>query len=57
MRWRMDLAAPQLRESGDAVSSIAHGVGFTSEFAFSRAFTRLRGIAPRRYRAEVRRQS
>ena len=56
-RWRMDLAARQLRESGDAVSSIAHGVGYTSEFAFSRAFTRLRGIAPGRYRAEVRRRS
>lgn len=56
-RWRMDLAAGQLRETGNAVSSIAHGVGYTSEFAFSRAFTRLRGVAPGRYRAEVRRRS
>lgn len=56
-RWRMDLAARQLRETGNAVSSIAHGVGYTSEFAFSRAFTRLRGVAPGRYRAEVRRRS
>ena len=56
-RWRMDLAARQLRDSGDAVSRIAHSVGYTSEFAFSRAFTRLRGVAPGRYRAEARRQS
>ena len=56
-RWRMDLAAQHLRETGDAVSSIAHSVGYTSEFAFSRAFARLRGVAPGRYRTEVRRQS
>ena len=56
-RWRMDLAARQLRETNNAVSSIAHGVGYTSEFAFSRAFTRLRGVAPGRYRSEVRRRS
>ena len=56
-RWRMDLAARQLRETANAVSSIAHGLGYTSEFAFSRAFTRLRGVAPGRYRAEVRRRS
>ena len=56
-RWRMDLAARQLRETANAVSSIAHGVGYTSEFAFSRAFTRLRGVAPGRYRAKVRPRS
>lgn len=56
-RWRMDLAARQLRETSNAVSSIAHGVGYTSEFAFSRAFTRLRGVAPGRYRVKSRRQS
>lgn len=49
-RWRMDLAAQRLRETNDAVSAIAHHVGYTSEFAFSRAFSRLRGDAPRRYR-------
>lgn len=53
-RWRMDIAARDLRETGDAVSAIAHRVGYTSEFAFSRAFSRLRGRPPGRYRAEVR---
>lgn len=54
-RWRMELAARHLRETADAVSTIARRVGYTSEFAFSRAFTRLRGLPPGRYRAERRR--
>jgi AraC-like DNA-binding protein len=49
-RWRMDLAARRLRETNEPVNVIAHGVGYTSEFAFSRAFTRTRGEAPGRYR-------
>ena len=53
-RWRMDLAAQRLRETNDAVSAIARRVGYTSEFAFSRAFARLRGDAPRRYRLAAR---
>jgi AraC-like DNA-binding protein len=53
-RWRMDLAAGQLRDTDDAVSAIAHRVGYTSEFAFSRAFARLRGQPPGRYRNELR---
>ena len=53
-RWRMDLAARRRRETTEPVNVIAHGVGYTSEFAFSRAFTRLRGEAPGRYRRELR---
>ncbi|HET7189466.1 MAG TPA: AraC family transcriptional regulator [Gemmatimonadaceae bacterium] len=53
--WRMDLAAQHLRDTSDAVGAIAHRVGYTSEFAFSRAFSRERGQAPGRYRAEKRR--
>ena len=53
-RWRMDLAARRLRETTEPVSVIAHGVGYTSEFAFSRAFTRMRGEAPGRYRRALR---
>jgi AraC-like DNA-binding protein len=53
-RWRMDLAAGELRDTNDAVSAIAHRVGYTSEFAFSRAFSRARGRPPGRYRAEAR---
>ena len=53
-RWRMDLAARDLRETADAVGAIAHRVGYESEFAFSRAFSRARGRPPGRYRAEMR---
>jgi AraC-like DNA-binding protein len=52
-RWRMDLAAQRLRDTADAVAVIAKSVGYTSEHAFSRAFTRARGQPPGRYRAQV----
>lgn len=41
-RWRMDLAARRLRDTDDPISVIAASVGYTSEYAFSRAFTRAR---------------
>jgi AraC-like DNA-binding protein len=53
-RWRMELAARDLRETDDPVGAIGRRVGYTSEFAFSRAFSRLRGRPPGRYRAELR---
>jgi len=53
-RWRMDLAARRLRDTTDPVEMIARDVGYTSEFAFSRAFSRLRGLPPGRYRTELR---
>jgi AraC-like DNA-binding protein len=55
-RWRMDLAAAYLRETDDAASAVARRVGYTSEFAFSRAFSRVRGQSPGRYRREARRR-
>jgi AraC-like DNA-binding protein len=55
-RWRMELAARQLRETDDAIGAIAHRVGYTSEFAFSRAFSRARGRPPGRYRTEQQQQ-
>lgn len=52
-RVRLDLAARLLRETGDPVGDIAQAVGYSSEFAFSRAFSREHGIAPGRYRRTV----
>ncbi|MGW1786242.1 cupin domain-containing protein [Streptomyces sp. NPDC002143] len=49
-RVRIDLAARLLRDTGDPVGEIAQAVGYSSEFAFSRAFSREHGIAPGRYR-------
>ena len=53
-RWRMDLAAQRLRDTDDTVGTIAAAVGYRSEYSFSRAFTRHRGIAPGRYRRHAR---
>jgi AraC-like DNA-binding protein len=52
-RWRMDLAARRLRDTDDPISIIAASVGYTSEYAFSRAFTRARRLPPGRYRAQT----
>jgi AraC-like DNA-binding protein len=49
-RWRMDLAARLLRDSDDPVHAVARAVGYTSEYAFSRAFSRSRAEPPGRYR-------
>jgi AraC-like DNA-binding protein len=50
-RWRMDLAAVRLRDTDETVGTIARSLGYTSEYAFNRAFTRDRRIPPGRYRA------
>jgi AraC-like DNA-binding protein len=49
-RWRMHVAAQRLKYSTDSVETIAGEVGYTSEFAFNRAFSRHRGQPPGRYR-------
>lgn len=51
-RWRMDLAAQRLRTTTDPIGPIARSVGYTSEYAFNRAFARTTGLAPGRYRAQ-----
>ena len=52
-RWRMHLAERELREGARPVGEVARALGYTSESAFSHAFTRATGVAPRRYRAEA----
>ena len=52
-RWRMELAARLLRESEQSVGRISNLVGYTSEFAFSRAFSKHRGEPPGRYRKRI----
>jgi AraC-like DNA-binding protein len=53
-RWRMDLAARRLRDSDDALEAVAQAVGYTSVYAFSRAFRRARSMPPGRYRVAAR---
>ncbi len=48
-RWRMLLAADRLAAARDPVSAIALSLGYESESAFSTAFKRVMGCAPRRH--------
>ena len=50
-QWRMHLAERDLTQSDAPVSGIAYRLGYTSESAFSNAFKRIKGVAPRRYRS------
>jgi AraC-like DNA-binding protein len=50
--WRIQLAAERLRGSQESVASIAADVGYESEAAFSRAFKRVTGMTPGRWRVE-----
>jgi AraC-like DNA-binding protein len=52
-RWRMGIASRLLANTDLRVSEIGARVGYQSEFAFSRAFKRARGIAPTNYRHSV----
>jgi AraC-like DNA-binding protein len=45
-RWRMLVAADRLQSSDATVATIAAGVGYESEAAFSRAFKRVLGSTP-----------
>ncbi|MFF4804998.1 AraC family transcriptional regulator [Streptomyces sp. NPDC001351] len=54
LNWRMSLAARALRQDTAPVAALARSVGYTSESAFSNAFKRAVGVAPRRYRESVR---
>ena len=53
-KWRMRLAERMLREKNTTVSVLARSLGYTSESAFSNAFKRVTGQAPKRYRSVVR---
>lgn len=52
--WRMELAADRLKSTNEPIGPIARSVGYTSEYAFNRAFTRVRGMPPGRYRTLAR---
>ncbi|KAA2252407.1 AraC family transcriptional regulator [Solihabitans fulvus] len=53
-RWRMITAARLLRGDRTPLATVARHVGYTSEFAFAKAFKREYGIAPGTYRSEHR---
>jgi len=49
-RWRMTLAAEWLAR-GERAAQVAARVGYQNEFAFAKAFKRIRGCSPGQYRA------
>ena len=51
--WRMQLAAERIRNSNDSLAAIAAEVGYESEAAFNRAFKRVTGVTPGRWRDSV----
>ena len=53
-QWRMDLAARRLQDTDESLEEVAEAVGYTSVYAFSRAFSRERAQSPGRYRANAR---
>ncbi|MET9919161.1 AraC family transcriptional regulator [Streptomyces sp. NPDC006435] len=48
--WRLALAADLLREPDATVATVARQVGYSSAFALSSAFKRVRGMSPQEYR-------
>lgn len=49
--WRITLAADLLREPGATIGSVALQVGYSTPFALSAAFKRVRGVSPQQHRA------
>ena len=45
-RWRMQVAADELRQGGASVAEVADRLGYRSEAAFARAFKRVLGLPP-----------
>lgn len=54
MNWRMRLAQRALHEEDTPMSALSRSLGYTSESAFSNAFKRVIGMAPKRYRDAAR---
>jgi AraC-like DNA-binding protein len=48
--WRIQLAAERLRLGGESIAQVAIAAGYESETSFSRAFRRLTGTSPGRWR-------
>jgi AraC-like DNA-binding protein len=52
--WRLFLAGNALADTTKPISRIAEEAGYDTEAAFSRAFSRLHGVPPARWRAQAR---
>lgn len=52
--WRMAMAADLLCQADETVGTVAEKVGYSTPFAFSAAFKRVRGMSPQEHRAMAR---
>jgi AraC-like DNA-binding protein len=52
--WRMTLAAQRLREDDAVIADVAESVGYANPVAFSKAFSRIRGVGPGTFRRRTR---
>jgi AraC-like DNA-binding protein len=48
--WRIQVAAERLRDTGEPIGKIGADAGYESEAAFNRAFKRVTGVTPGRWR-------
>jgi AraC-like DNA-binding protein len=48
--WRLSLAADALRDPGVGLAAVASQVGYSTPFALSNAFKRVRGVSPTEFR-------
>jgi AraC family transcriptional regulator, alkane utilization regulator len=56
-RWRLQVAAQEMLSGSKSLAAVAAEVGYESEAAFNRAFRRVFGMPPARYRRERKAQS
>ena len=50
---KIDLAAQMLVETDMKINQISFKVGFEDAYYFSRLFTRLKGVSPKRWRVSI----
>ncbi|MBI1347947.1 helix-turn-helix domain-containing protein [bacterium] len=50
LKIRIDAARRRLRETGDAIATIAHDCGYADQSAFTRHFRETTGVTPTQYR-------
>jgi AraC-like DNA-binding protein len=52
-RWRIARAEELLARPETSIDAVRRGLGFSSSFAFARAFRAQRGVSPREFRLSL----
>lgn len=52
-QWRLALAADLLCEPDETIGTVAEQVGYSSPYALSSAFKRVRGVSPKEHRSKA----